>query len=212
MSWRGLGVLLLLAAVGVTVGLAVGFQQRPSVATGGTAEPLPATSPSVPMDPPPSIAPDPDFPPMATGLPTHEERVGDRAFGVVVPVPDGWDKFQLGSAEYRWTPPGNPDHSYSVRVENVFSQRLSIEQIMGDRIEAVSQLPGYELESQNSDTMVFRYVDETSHERLQMLRWIAPRGSGTAEAEISVVGREADRAGMRDMLDVITNGARLPGR
>ena len=210
MSWRGVGVLLLLAAVGVTVGVAIGFQQRPSVATGGDAVPLPASSPSVPLDPPPSIAPDPGFPPMALGLPTHEERVGDKAFGVVVPVPDGWDRFQLGSAEYRWTPPGNPDHSYSVRVENVFSQRLTVEQIMADRIESVSSLPGFELETQNSDTMIFRYVDETSHQRLQMLRWIAPRGSGTAEAEISVVGREADRAGMRDLLDVITNGARLP--
>lgn len=211
MSWRGLGALLLLAAIGVAAGVAIGVQLRPSVATGGVAVPLPAASPSVPVDPPPSIAPDPALPPMGLGLPTHEERVGDRSFGVVVPVPDGWDKFQLGSAEYRWTPPGNPPHTYSVRVENVFSQRLTIEQIMSGRIADVSPLPGFELESQNSDTMIFRYVDETDHERLQMLRWIAPRGSGTAEAEISLVGREADRAGMRDMLDVITNGARLPG-
>lgn len=210
MGWRGLGVLLLVAAVGGGAGIALGFQQRPSVATDGAAEPVPAESPSVPVDPPPSVAPDPDYPPMPTELRTHEELVGDDAFGVVVPVPNGWEKFQVGPAELRWTPPDNPDHTYSVRVENVFSQRLAIEQIMDDRIESLSTLPGYTLEQRNSDTVIFKYVDESSHERLQMLRWISPRATGTAEAEISIVGREVDRAGMRDLFAVITNDARLP--
>jgi hypothetical protein len=211
MVWRGLGALVLLAAAGVAAGIALGFQQRPSVATGGTAEPVPAHSPAIPVDPPPSIRPDPAYPPMPIELSTHEEQVGDSQFGVVVPVPNGWEKFQVGPAEFRWTPPGNPDHTYSIRIENVFSQRLTIPQIMADRIENLSTLTGYTLEQQNSDTLIFKYVDETDHERLQMLRWLSPRSSGTAEAEISVVGREVDRAGMRDIFAAITTDTKLPG-
>ena len=178
MGWRALGVLLLVAAVGVGAGIALGFQQRPSVATDGAAEPVPAESPSVPVDPPPSVAPDPDYPPMPTELRTHEELVGDDAFGVVVPVPNGWEKFQVGPAELRWTPPDNPDHTYSVRVENVFSQRLAIEQIMDDRIESLSTLPGYTLEQRNSDTVIFK-----------LRRRVQPRAAADAALDIPTCHR-----------------------
>jgi hypothetical protein len=211
MSWRGLGAAVLLAVVGVAAGLALGFLQRPSVATGETAAPLSAESPAIPIDPPPSVAPDPATPPaLAPGLPTHEEVVGGRTFGVAVPVPDGWARFDLAAAENRWTLPGNPPTSFSLRVEVVFGERKSVPQIMSLRAEDLDSASDFTITEQTEDTLVFTYIDETDHRRLQMLRWVSPRGTGTAEVEVAVVGRLRDEAGLADLLDVVSDGAREP--
>jgi hypothetical protein len=211
MGWRGLGTAVLLVVVGVAAGLALGFQQRPTVATGETAAPLPAESPAIPIDPPPSVAPDPATPPaLAPGLPTHQEIVGGRQFGVAVPVPNGWERFELAAAENRWTAPGNPPTTYSMRVEVVFGERRSIPQIMSLRAEDLDAASDFTIQEQTDDTLVFTYIDATSHRRLQMLRWVAPRGSGTAEVEVAVVGRMRDEAGLADLLDAVSDGAREP--
>ncbi len=210
MGWRGLGSVLLLGALGLGVGLAVAFGLRPTAAPAESAAPLPAASPSVPLDPPPSIAPDPDRPPLPTSLRTEEELVGGQLFGVVVPVPVGWDGTSLASAESRWTLPGNPASTYSLRVEMVFGERLTIEEIMSERSEALDDAVDFTVVSQDDDTLVFTYIDETDHLRLQMLRWLSPRGTGMAEVEVAVNGRMRDEAGLEALLDSVTEGLRTP--
>ena len=67
---RVLGVLLLATLVGVGGGLGVGYLRQPQPASGGTATPVPAVSPSVPVDPPATVAPyapDIDYPPLTPG-------------------------------------------------------------------------------------------------------------------------------------------------
>lgn len=210
MSWRGLGVVLALGALGIAAGLALALDQRAAAPPVGPAAPVPARSPAVPLDPPPSVAPDPDRPPLGTDLPTHPEVVGGPDFGVAVPVPNGWEKHRLASAENRWTLPGNPPASYSMRVEMVFGERLTIEEMMSQRSEALDEANDFTVVSQDDDTLVFTFIDETNHRRLQMLRWTSPRGTGTAEVEIAVVGRLRDEAGMASLLEAVSEGARVP--
>ncbi|MGH3361318.1 MAG: hypothetical protein ACRDOM_02575 [Nocardioides sp.] len=211
MAWRGLGVAALLAALGVGVGVVVGMGLRPSVSAIDEARPLPAESPAVPIDPPPKVVPDPPKPPtLRPGLPTREVTVGGRAFGVTVPVPSTWARFDIGAAEARWTLPGNPPHSFSVRVEMVGSERNTVVEMMSERSEDLDGLPDFTILESTDDTLVFSYIDETRHRRLQLLRWLDLRTPGSAEVELAVVGRVRDQAGLEDLLAVVTEGARIP--
>ncbi len=110
----------------------------------------------------------------------------------------------------RWTLPGNPPTSYSLRVEMVFGERQTIEQIMSERSEALDGSIDFTVVFQDDDTLVFTFIDETHHRRLQMLRWLAPRGTGTAEVEVALNGRMRDEAGLAALLETVSDGIRLP--
>ena len=212
MGIRRLGAVLALATAGVVVGFAAAsLSHEGPAALGGPAVPVEAVSPSVPVDPPATVLPDPAAPPLGTDLEFRSATVGGRAFGVTVPVPVGWQLFSLASAENRWTLPGNPEHSYNLRVEMVFGQRQTIEQIMESRTADLSTLLEFEVLDRTDDTLVFRYVDATQHARLQSLRWISPRATGTAEVEVAVSGRLVDADGLAALLDRVSTRARVPG-
>lgn len=207
-----LGVMLALALVGAAAGFAAAdLAPEDPTAVGGTAIPVPASSPSIPVDPPARVLPDPPAPPLDPALTYRPATVGGRLFGVTVPVPQGWEKFSLASAENRWTLPGNPDHSYSLRVEMVFGQRQTIAQILAARAADLQSLTEFTVLDRSADTLVFRYIDSTEHARLQILRWIAPRATGTAEVEVAVSGRLVDEEGLQALLDTVASGARVPG-
>ena len=167
---------------------------------------MPAESPSVPIDPPPAILEDPDRPVLATKLPSHRETLGTAPYDVSFPIPNGWQEFAIGPAEKRWTLPGNPSQSYSVRVELVISQRITIANLMAQRAEELDGLLGFTVIERTDDTLIFTYVDETQHLRLSIVRWVDARGSGTAEAEIAATGRARDEAGMRALVTRIADG------
>ena len=206
-----LGALLALAPVGVGLGIVTAnLTNEGPTPVGGAAVPVVAVSPSVPVDPPATVLPDPPAPPLGTDLEFRSATVGGRAFGVTVPVPEGWQKFSLASAENRWTLPGNPEHSYSLRVEMVFGQRQTVAQILESRAADLSTLPEFEVLDRTDDTLAFRYIDSTQHARLQLVRWISPRDTGTAEVEVAVSGRMVDEDGLAALLETVTNGARRP--
>lgn len=200
-----------LAAVGVAGGVAIGVALRPSVALIEEATPLPAQSPSIPIDPPPQIVPDPDVPPpLGTDLETRDVTVGGRAFGVSVPVPQGWLRSDIGAAESQWTIPGDFDHGYKIRVEMVTSERATIAGILAERSEDLDGILDFTILEQTSDTLVFTYVDESRHRRLQLVRWLDLRNPDAAEVEIALTGRLRDEAGLRALLEAVTEGAREP--
>lgn len=211
MRFGTLGAMLALVPVGAALGfVAANLSHEGPAASAGPAVPVAAVSPSVPVDPPVTVLPDPTMAPLATDLEFRTATVGGRAFGVAVPVPVGWQKFSLASAEDRWTPPGNPDHSYSLRVEIVFGQRQTITQIMESRTEDLASLSEFEVVDQTRDTLAFRYVDATRHARVQIVRWISPRATGTAEVEVAVSGRLVDEEGLAALLATVTDRARVP--
>ena len=99
---RVVGVLLLAAVVGVGGGLVAGWGvgqlDQTEAAAGGTASPLPASSPSVPVDPPPTVEPyadDIDYPPLQPGLALARQPMGNSVQAWVVPYPKGWQAFTV---------------------------------------------------------------------------------------------------------------------
>ncbi len=209
MDARALGVAALLAALGAGGGylLADGLQDPPT--TIDVAAPVPGESPSYPSDPEVEVLPDPGYPPLAPALPLHRERLGTAAFGVRVPVPDGWVRTDSDLVEAKWRPSLEVQNTYILRVKIVSGQRQTIEQALRERIEAVAADPLVEefvLETETDDTFVASYVIG-GYRRVAMERYLSLDGSEAAFATIVIVGRERDRGGMADLLARMTQGA-----
>jgi hypothetical protein len=207
MDARALGVAVLLAALGVAGGYAAITASEDEPARMSTAAPVPGQSPSYPSDPVVRVLPDPGTPALAAALPLHTERLGGRAFGMRLPVPDGWLRTDSDLVEAKWKPPGGGQNTYLLRVKIVSGLRLTIEQAMRQRMDDLeATVTDFELEASTSDTFVATYVSD-SYRRLAMERYVSLDGSETAYATIVVVGRVADRDGMADLLAQVTDGA-----
>ena len=68
MRVRWIGLALALALVGAAAGYGLGALRRTEPVTFAFAHPVPAVSPSIPIEPTPSYAPDIDYPPLGTDL------------------------------------------------------------------------------------------------------------------------------------------------
>jgi len=204
-------ILLLATLVGVAGGLALGYLRQPQPASGGTAVPMPAVSPSVPIDPSPTLAPyaeDIDSPPLEPGLEFGHLRMGNSLQTWSVPVPKGWDAFTVFDEpvpdarrseydELRFRPAGEPiEGGYSLRAKTLNAhlatgpmvvQRLAAIREAYDEVTVLSQ-------SENSLKVAFR--DGTNHLRYNYFQWFAAPGASEATLEMSVAGREADRPGL----------------
>ena len=217
MRTRVLGVLLLAAVVGVGGGLGIGYLRQPQPAAGGAATPLPASSPSVPVDPPPTVAPyadDIDYPPLAPGVRLKLLRMGNSGQTWRVPVPRGWLSFSVSANEeelvpvkerssydeLRFRPRGEPDQGgYSLRVKTV-NEHVSPSTMVADKLAGMKE--AYEevtVLGRTEESIRFTFRDSTDHLRYNYFWWFAAPGSGEATLEMSVAGREADEPGLADL-------------
>lgn len=208
MSWRGLAVAVLLAAVGAAggVGIARWTADEPNRLDEST--PVAASSPSVPTNPPVEVLPDPSTPALATDLPTHRETVGQAPFSLSLPVPDGWSRSNSRPGVWTWMVPTNPDRTYLLRV-TLPSGFSTIPTALADRIAALDGATGieeFEVESQTADGFVASYVLD-GYRRVTMERFLSLDGSQTVYTSIALIGREVDRAGMTALLDTLSEGA-----
>ena len=209
MNWRGTAVLALLLAIGVAAGFGASWAlgERPS--EGGTAAPVPA-SPSLPVDPVPELLPDPTTPALEEGVPLVPQTVGAGDFRMTLPVPKGWTFSENSLNEWQWRPPAQPDFGYVLRVEQVLSNRRSIEWTLDrrhrrapPRTRATSRCS-----DQTKDSLHFSFVT-SNHLRHGYLRWLDLTGSDNAQVEIAVTGREDDDPGMADLIARVGSGVRL---
>lgn len=208
MSGRGAALLVVLLGVGVVGGYAVAAAREDVPATTGTAAPVVARSPSVPVDPLPRLTPDPAVPALGTDLALHEELLGQTPFAVQVPVPDGWARNNSEALESKWKVPGNPANTFVLRVERVAAQRQTIQRILEQRIADIdAEQPFFELRDSTDDTISFRYVFD-GYLRYGSVRWLDLSGSGDAEIEVAVSGRERDLDGMAELLERVSAGIR----
>lgn len=206
MNARALGVAALLAATGLAGGYLVGDRVEPVPEQLRAAAPVAGESPSYPSDPEVAVLPDPDIPPLEPAVPLHDARVGNRDFGVSVPVPDGWARNNDGIDQTSWKPAGAPLNTYFLRVKIVSGLHLTVEQALEQRMEALrSVVSEWDLESQTEDTFVATYVND-SYRRLTMERYLS-LGSTGAYVTIVVIGRLRDRVGLADLLERATDGA-----
>ena len=200
-------MLALLLAIGVAVGYGASWTlgANPS---GGPAVPLPA-SPSLPVDPVPDLLRDPDFPPLATGLPLVRQSVGAGDFRMTLPVPDGWSYFENSLNEWQWRPPEQPNFGYVLRVEQVLSNRRSIAWTLDRRLaELREDESNVEVLAQTRDSLHFTFVT-ANHLRHGYLRWLDLTGSDNAQVEIAVTGRQVDDPGMAELIARVGSGVRL---
>jgi len=203
--WGVVALLLALGAAGGYVASAV-VDDRPAAA--GPAVPVVAASPSVPVDPPPELEPDPDEPPLETRLRTRRQKVGARGFEVTIPAPARWNRSNSAANEAQWLRPGNPSYTYMVRVEVTTTEHRSLSAMVEGRIDdLLAQEEDVAVLDKGADSLEFTYVDG-DHLRHAFVHWLDLSGSGEAELEVALTGREVDVPGMRELLATMVAGAR----
>jgi hypothetical protein len=189
--------------IGALAGYVASSTSHPKPSERSAAEPLAASSPSVPTDPPIDVLPDPDrYLPLATDLSYRSRFIGDASSRWGYDAPRGWERYVTESSGIRWTLPGSPDWTYSMRVAPI-SVPITTRNLARDRIEAVRRSEGIEALRQRSltdNSVAFTYVTQ-SHERYQHSYWISSPGSEIGVFEITVSGRIRDEPGLEALLD-----------
>jgi hypothetical protein len=216
--------LLLAALVGVGGGLGVGYLRQPQPAAGGTAAPLPASSPSIPVDPTPTLAPyapDIDYPPLVPGLTFKPLRMGNSVQEWLVPVPTRWEAFSVPAGEpvpkkerssfdeLRFRPPDEPDAGgYSLRVKTV-NAHLPTGAMVSARLAAVRKAYAeVTVLVRTEDSLRFTFRDGTNHLRYNYFRWFGGPQSSEASLEMSVAGRKVDEAGLEALFTAFASTLR----
>ncbi len=208
MKLRGLVVLIALVLIGGGVGYAGAREAGRGESVDGSPTPIDATEPSYPFTPPLEFAPDPDTPAQLTGpFKTREAVLGSEPFGLAFPVPTDWERQDLGLGEARWGLPGDPANTYSIRVELVASQTRTIARTIDLRVvdlRDATGITGLTVLERTEDSLTFSFV-LNDHLRISVIRWVSPRGTSAAEAEIAATGRMRDREGIEALVDLVSN-------
>lgn len=202
-----LAALLVLVVVGGVGGYAAATLRRDEPVSFATPAPVPARSPSAPVTPPASYAPDIDYPPLARGLDFRPHRIGVAPYRWTYDAPAGWRPEPVAFAETRWRPADEPPlGGYSLRVKIVNEHRTNAEMVAAKLAALRGIYPDVEVLEQTTDTLSFRYREPSSNRlRINTFRWFTPTGGATAEFEMSVVGRQQDVPGLEDLLDHVSD-------
>lgn len=208
-TWREAALLALLLAIGAGAGFGASRVLGEHPEGDRTASPVAAASPSLPVDPVPELLPDPSTAPLAPSLDLVRQSVGAGDFRMTLPVPKGWDFFENSLNEWQWRPPEQPDFGYVMRVEQVLSNRRSIDWTLDRRIDELREdESNLDVLDQTADSLHFSYVT-SNHLRHGYLRWVDLTGSDNAQVEIAVTGRSTDDAGMADLIARVGAGVEL---
>lgn len=204
------GVLLGGALLGALAGYALWSAGHQAPDAGTPARPLTAVSPSVPTDPPIVIVADPDeYAPLGTDLSFVRQRVGAGTDRWTYDVPRDWEPADQTQGGIRWTLPGNPDFTYSMRVAVINTLPITAAQAARNRVVNVRTLEGYDQLSLTDQSLVFTYVTD-QHLRYQHSYWLTEPGSARTAFEVTVSGRMGDRSGLDALLDhLVTTTTRV---
>lgn len=204
MRVRWIGLTLALALVGAAGGYGLGTLDRHEPVAIAQAEPVPALSPSIPVDPAPTFAADVDYPPLSTQLDYRTHRLGDPPFFEwKYDAPRGWVRSTTDQPqEYRWRPPDEPTvGGFSLRVK-IVTQRLTPQQMVDQKVAAMESIyEDVEIVDQDDDEVYFTYRDGLDHQRHNLFRWFAAPGQTAASFEMSVAGRGVDVAGLKALVE-----------
>lgn len=209
MRWQGPVALVALVAVGVAGGFGVSLAVAEHPVDGGAAAPVAAQSPSFPVDPVPDLLPDPGMPALTADLPMTRQVVGAGDFRMSIPVPRGWRFSENSLNEWQWRPPDQPPFGYVLRVEQVLSNRRSIDWTLSRRIDELNEdEQNVRVLGRTPSSLHFSYVT-SNHLRHGYLTWIDLTGSDNAQVEIAVTGRASDQDGMAALIQRVAEGTRL---
>lgn len=210
MGWRGPAVVALMLALGLTGGYAASRASTPSADDAGVAEPVAARGPSHPVAQESTPAPDPVGAPLQPGLPLETTTMGSGRFAISLPVPEGWTRNENATNEAKWKEPGTANNTYVLRVEQITSQDLTVAEAIRQRVaELRSEQEGVRIRARDGQSLEYTYTSDEGTARHSFMRWLDLSGSGQADVEVVVHGRESDVAGTRDLIRRIAQGMRL---
>lgn len=202
-------MLALLLALGVGGGFGASWVFGERRQGGGAAAPVSAASPSMPMDPVPELLPDPRFAPLEPGIELVRQRVGVGGFGLSLLRPAGWRFSPNSLTEWQWRPPDFQSFGYYMRVEQVISNRRSIDWTLDRRIdELVEDESAVEIRSRTPNSLHYTYIT-SNHLRHGFLTWLDLTGSDNAQVEIAITGRTADVSGMSELIARVADSMKL---
>jgi hypothetical protein len=119
-------------------------------------------------------------------------------------VPEGWDRIDSVTVpnSTRWTAPGNPPGSYSVRVTLVTTTQHPEGMVVGKipQLQLDSNVTYLKFIEQTVNTLIFTYVYQDKYRIEQVDRFVSLTG-GPADVEIATSGRLIDDPGMRALVD-----------
>jgi hypothetical protein len=207
---RVLGVVLTLLVLGAAAGYGIAVLRDDGPATIARAEPVPAASPSVPVEPEPTYAPDVDYPTLGSGLAYDQHVVGSAPFAWGYVAPRGWAANPIGPSEVTWEPDGSPSGSYGMRVKVVSERKTPaamVEQKISDLADAVDDVV---VLGRTTDSLAITFrASDSGRLRYNTFRWFTADGSADAQFEVSVNGRARDLPGLGDLLDQVAASVRF---
>lgn len=207
MNGRGVAAAVLLLVAGLLGGYAAAYAFAPGPQVDGASDPVVA-SPSVPVDPRPTLTAQPAVPALGTDLPMRQARLGNGGFQLVHPVPAGWARITSSTNEAKWKKPGNPADTYILRVEQVASRDDTVGEMLDDRMDELrDDKAGFTVQERTANTLEFTYVSD-GYLRHGFLVWLDVRATGFADVEIAVTGREIDAPGAERLITTVAEGMR----
>lgn len=204
----GVALVVALLALGSAIGVTAASLRAQPVASGGTALPAAASSPSVPVDPPPSLLPDPEVAAMPVDLELERQELGALDFTESVVAPRGWLRTDIFSSEATWRIEDNPANTFVLRQEQVTQLHRMPSSLVESRInELESAVDDFTVITRDDDTLEFTYVS-AGYLRHGLITWVDLGGSESADLEVALTGRERDIPGMTVLLERVAAGAR----
>nr|WP_300047927.1 hypothetical protein [uncultured Nocardioides sp.] len=212
MKWRGPAVLVALLAIGVGGGYAASAQSRDGSIGSGVPAPVPAQAPEMPVEAPQPPVPDPTDPPLEPDIAMAPQKVGTGKFEITFPAPVGWSTNANASNEWKWKKPGTSNNTYVMRIEQINSQDITIEDAINIRIERLrAEQDDVVIVDRGAETLEYTYRSNEGNARHSFMRWLDLDASGQADVEIVVHGREKDVPGTRDLIRRVAEGMQGAG-
>jgi len=209
MEWRGPAVLVALVAIGVGTGYAASAQTRDTTIGAGTGAPVPAEGPEMPVEAPQPYADDPSDPPLQPDIPMQTARLGSGKFEITFPAPVGWTTNASASNEWKWKKRGTSNNTFVMRIEQIDSQDITIEDAIDIRIERLlDEQDDVKILDRGASTLEYTYRSNENTKRHSFMRWLDLDESGQADVEIVVHGREVDAPGASELLRRVGDGMR----
>ena len=210
MGWRGPTALAVLALLGGALGYGASLASGSTPAPSGVASPVVAegalSSPEPDPDPEPEVVvkDDPDDPALQPGIELERVTMGSERFAVSFLVPEGWNRIDRASNEWKWKKPGTSNNTYVLAVEQVTSRRLTVEQ---SKEAATTRLAEdqdqFEPRPSDADALDYTYISDEGTRRHSFIRWVGVLRGDQADVEIVVHGRKVDVPGTSELADRI---------
>jgi hypothetical protein len=135
--------------------------------------------------------------------------LGTGKFEITFPAPVGWTTNASASNEWKWKKRGTSNNTFVMRIEQIDSQDITIEDAIDIRVERLlAEQDDVRIIDRGASTLEYTYRSNENTARHSFMRWLDLDQSGQADVEIVVHGRVVDVDGARDLIARVGDGMR----